>query len=269
MEAQRNVMSLVDKLLNTLDFTPRGQVIAREQDHCGEIIVSDHKGYRTLRFDGICEQSKMCISAPQVPVHNYIKTMLMAVAWQPPSAALILGLGGGGLVRALHAYDANMLLEVVELRQAVVSVARQYFTLPADQTVILHVADAADFLQAAVTQYYDLIFSDLYSAFTMDPQQGTQHFLEQCAARLSPQGWLVLNYHEVPDEDSLLYHSLHRVFNTVLYCVAPSGNVIIYASPADVETPLSLLRRLSAEIGPSFNCDLGYLSRKIERLHFS
>ena len=262
-------MSLVDKLLNSLDFSPRGHVIAREQDHCGEIIVSDHKGYRTLRFDGICEQSKMCISAPQVPVHNYIKTMLMAVAWQPPSAALILGLGGGGLVRALHAYDPNMLLEVVELREAVISVARSYFTLPADDRVILHVADAADFLRAPVTRQYDLIFSDLYSAFSMDPQQGTQSFLKQCATRLSPQGWLVLNYHEVPDENSLLYHSLHRVFNTVLYCVAPSGNVIIYANQDDIETPLSLLRRLSAEVGPVFNCDLNFLSRKIERLHFS
>lgn len=262
-------MSMVDKLLNSLDFSPRGQVIAREQDHCGEIIVSDHKGYRTLRFDGICEQSKMCIDAPQVPVHNYIKTMLMAVAWQPPSAALILGLGGGGLVRALHAYDPKMLLEVVELREAVVSVAQSYFTLPTDETVILRVADAGDFLRAPVTRLYDLIFSDLYSAFSMDPQQGTQSFLQRCAGRLSPQGWLVLNYHEVPDEDSLLYHSLHRVFNSVLYCVAPSGNVIIYAALAEIETPLNLLRRLSAEVGPSFNCDLGYLSRKIERLHFS
>ncbi|AGQ31109.1 MULTISPECIES: spermidine synthase [Serratia] len=262
-------MSLVDKLLNSLDFSPRGQVIARELDHCGEIIVSDHKGYRTLRFDGICEQSKMCISAPQVPVHNYIKTMLMAVAWQPPASALILGLGGGGLVRALHAYDANMLLEVVELRQAVVSVARRYFTLPAVHNITMHIADAADFLQAPAQRRYDLIFSDLYSAFTMDPQQGTQAFLAQCAERLSDPGWLVLNYHEVPDEGSLLYHSLHRVFNTVLYCVAPSGNVIIYAALANTETPLSLLRRLSAEVGPSFSCDLRYLSRKIERLHFS
>jgi len=262
-------MSIVDKLLNSLDFSPRGQVIAREEDHCGEIIVSDHKDYRTLRFDGICEQSKMCISAPQVPVHNYIKTMLMAVAWQPPSAALILGLGGGSLVRALHAYDPNMLLDVVELRPAVVSVARRYFTLPADETVTLHTADAADFLRAPATRQYDLIFSDLYSAFAMDPQQGTRNFLEQCAGRLSPQGWLVLNYHEVPDDSTLLYHSLHCAFKTVLYCVAPSGNVIIYATPVHVETPLSLLRRLSAAVGPTFGCDLGFLSRKIERLHFN
>jgi hypothetical protein len=73
----------------------------------------------------------------------------------------------------------------------------------------------------------------------------------------------------VPDDSTLLYHSLHCAFKTVLYCVAPSGNVIIYATPGHVETPLSLLRRLSAAVGPTFGCDLGFLSRKIERLHFN
>ncbi|CAI0716752.1 spermidine synthase [Serratia entomophila] len=262
-------MSLVDSLLSTLDFSPRGQVIARVEDHCGEIIVSDHKNYRTLRFDGICEQSKMSISNPALPIHNYIKAMLMAVAWQPPQAALILGLGGGSLVRALHACDPRVLLEVVELRAAVIAVAQRYFTLPPADTVTLHTADAADFVRNAGNRRYDLIFSDLYSAFAMDPQQGSQSFLENCAAHLTEGGWLVLNYHEVPNADTLLYHSLHRVFNSVLFCVAPSGNVIIYASSARVTLPLSRLRELAHTSGEIFGCDLGYLSRKIERLHFN
>ena len=54
----------------------------------------------------------------------------------------------------------------------------------------------------------------------------------------------MLNYHDLPDENSLLYHSLHRVFSTVLFCVAPSGNVIIYATLARVTLPLSALRNL-------------------------
>lgn len=66
-------------------------MIAREADARGEIIVSDHKDYRTLRFDGICEQSKMSLSNPAQPIHNYIKAMLMAVAPQPPTSALIPG----------------------------------------------------------------------------------------------------------------------------------------------------------------------------------
>lgn len=261
-------MSLVDSLLRTLDFSPRGQVIAREADAWGEIIVSDHKDYRTLRFDDICEQSKMSLSNPAQPIHNYIKAMLMAVAWQPPASALILGLGGGSLLRALHAFDPAMRLDVVELRAAVIAVARRYFTLPATDTISLRTADAMDFVRPPAEARYDLIFSDLYSAFAMDPQQGSQTFLENCAARLNDGGWLVLNYHDLPDENSLLYHSLHRVFNTVLFCVAPSGNVIIYATPARVTLPLSTLRTLAAGSGELFNCELGYLSRKIERLHF-
>ncbi len=44
--------------------------------------------------------------------------------------------------------------------------------------------------------------------------------------------------------------------------------MIIYATPAQVTLPLSALRSLAASSGELFNCELGYLSRKIERLHF-
>ena len=44
--------------------------------------------------------------------------------------------------------------------------------------------------------------------------------------------------------------------------------MIIYATLARVTLPLSALRNLAAGSGELFNCELGYLSRKIERLHF-
>lgn len=44
--------------------------------------------------------------------------------------------------------------------------------------------------------------------------------------------------------------------------------MIIYATLARVTLPLSALRNLAAGSSRLFNCELGYLSRKIERLHF-
>ncbi|MEX0632420.1 hypothetical protein M8494_11355 [Serratia ureilytica] len=133
----------------------------------------------------------------------------------------------------MHALDPAMRLDVVELRAAVIAVAPLFYAAGHRHHRACATADAMDFVRARpVETRYDLIFSDLYSAFAMDPQQGTQTFLENCAARLNDGGWLVLNYHDLPDENSLLYHSLQRIFGTVLFCVAPSGNVIIYATPA-------------------------------------
>lgn len=43
--------------------------------------------------------------------------------------------------------------------------------------------------------------------------------------------------------------------------------MIIYATLARVTLPLSALRTRAGS-GELFNCELGYLSRKIERLHF-
>ncbi|MEX0632419.1 hypothetical protein M8494_11350 [Serratia ureilytica] len=85
-------MSLVDSLLRTLDFSPRGGDRS-EADAWGEIIVSDHKDYRTPRSDGICEQSKMSLSNPAQPIHNYIKA-LMAVA-ATAELGVDFGVGGG------------------------------------------------------------------------------------------------------------------------------------------------------------------------------
>lgn len=69
-----------------------------------------------------------------------------------------------------------MRTDVVELRAAVIAVARRYFTLPATDTISLRTADAMDFVRPPAETRYDLIFSDLYSAFAMDPQQGSQTF---------------------------------------------------------------------------------------------
>ena len=137
-----------------------------------------------------------------------------------------------------------MRLDVVELRAAVIAVARRYFTLPATDTISLRTADAMDFVRPPAETRYDLIFRSLFGVCHGSAARQPDLPGNRCAAER--RGWLVLNYHDLPDENSLLYHSLHRVFSTVLFCVAPSGNVIIYATLARVTLPLSALRTAAA-----------------------
>ncbi|MEB6334404.1 spermidine synthase [Serratia rhizosphaerae] len=258
---------IVDDILQTLlDRDPPGQEIHREADEYGDIIVAEHKQYRILRFDDLYEQSKVNMRSPEVPIHHYIQAMLMAISWQEEGDVLLLGLGGGSLLRALHAYNPARRLDVVELRPRVLAVARSYFTLPDTNCVNYHIDDAERYLRQAQGRGYGVIFSDLYSAFSMSPLQGTEAFLERCRDALCDGGWLVLNYLEMPHDQTLLYHALYRVFTDVFFCETGSGNVVIYASRATNAYRLKALRTQAMRLSRDGVAEVGHLARYLTRL---
>ncbi len=88
-----------------------------------------------------------------------------------------------------------------------IAVARRSFTLLATDTISLRTADAArTFVRPPPRRATIRSFSDLYSAFAMDRSRQPDLPRKPSCARLND-GWLVLNYHDLPDENSLLYHS--------------------------------------------------------------
>lgn len=218
-------------LKELLGIARQEKVLYKTQDAWGEIIVGGWRQFRVLRFDDVFEQSKVNLLSPQTPVHHYVRAMMMVSYWCKPESVLLLGLGGGALLRALHAMNNALAVDVVELRPAVIDVAREWFTLPETDSIRYFPEDAVHFLMRETDARYPLIFADLYLAWEMDPLQGTESFLARCRARLHNDGWLVINYLSVPERDSLLYQALHRVFNAVFFCqVAEGGNVVIYAT---------------------------------------
>lgn len=240
----------------------RGDILATGQDEYGDITVIENTIYRIMTFDRVCEQSKMQHRHPALPVHNYIRAMLMAVALRSPERALILGLGGGCLPRALAARDPHCAMDVVELRPAVTEMARQYFSLPAGEHIHYHAGDAGQFIAQAEPDAYDLIFSDLYAADSMSPLQETVRFLQDCARALRPAGWLVVNYPQRPAANGPLMQALQQQFSTLLRCVVPSGNVVIYASNAPFDLSLSELQQQAKRAGYEFGIDTSGLVAK-------
>nr|WP_286088610.1 spermidine synthase [Enterobacter asburiae] len=231
----------------------------RTEDAWGEIIVAGWRQFRVLRFDEVFEQSKVNLLSPHVPVHQYIRAMLMATYWSSASPALLLGLGGGALLRALHAMDSAAVADVVELRPAVIEVARE------DTDTIRYFAeDAVSFLARETGARYPLIFADLYLAWEMDPLQGTETFLARCRALLQDDGWLVINYLTVPRSDTLLYRALYRVFSAVFICqLTEGGNVVIYATGCRQNTETL---RQQAVLNSGGDGHIRRLAQRLERL---
>lgn len=243
---------------------PQSKELARETDEYGDVIVSDYKHYRILRFDELNEQSKMSLHYPSMPIHHYIKAMLMAVAWQDAGPALLLGLGGGSLLRALYAYNNRVILDVVELRPLVVALAQHYFTLPQAEQITYYLENATDYLRRDNKPGYAFIFSDLYLAYFMDPLQGARNFLTLCKASLREDGWLVLNYQQAPRSNSALYCALYQLFTDVFCCRTDSGNVVIFAT--SVPCQLKILQTQALQLPGDIFGEMGQLARRLTRL---
>src|SRR5258708_13034877 len=111
--------------------------------------------------------------------------MTAGLLYRPePSSVLLVGLGGGALVRFLNHYFPDVHLDVVEIDPAVVEVARDYFgTRPVPGTRIL-VADGRDFL-ARSSERYDLILLDAH-LYPSELTDGTGHPLSLRTAPFYP-----------------------------------------------------------------------------------
>lgn len=256
-------MSISDPVKSLSPFRISGKRLARKEDEYGDVIVIESRTHLILTFDMIYEQSKMLKVSPSMPVHHYIRAMLMSLSFTPVENVLVLGLGGGCLVRAVNASNNKISQDVVEIREAVMCVAQKYFSLPDSSRAHYYVQDANDFMSRKNANRYDIIFSDLYSEDAMIPLQSMRSFLVSCADRLNDNGWLVINYHIPPDVYSLFSYTLHSLFKTVLYCTVPSGNTIIYASKTDIQTPLSKYEEWGNSVGEMFSCDVSDLSRRL------
>lgn len=213
----------------------RGEVTFQTEDALGKILVIDHRKHRILSFDSVFEQSKIDRSSPHLPVHEYNRAMLLPVAFAEPRHATILGLGGGSLVGALHHLLPTCTLHAVELRREVMKVARQFFSLPEASNIEITVADARRVLPELPGGGTDLILTDLYDAQRMSPAQAQRRFIEQCAEALGPNGWLAINYHQLPPENGPLFMYLRALFAVVLLFRSKTGNYVLYASKEPFE----------------------------------
>lgn len=135
----------------------------RTADELGEIVVSQQADKRLLSFASSLQQSSLFVTQPEKLVHEYTQIMLLGLIFNTPRHITVLGLGGGGLAHCLHHFFPQFTLQFVELRQAVIDIAYQWFDLPKSPQLQVACDDAYDYLCSAVDKNTDLILSDLLS----------------------------------------------------------------------------------------------------------
>ena len=107
-------------------------------------------------------QSRVNLTAPHTLMSPYARGMFASYLYQPhPRRVLIVGLGGGAMVRFLTHHEPQVHIDAVEIDPAVVRLADEYFGVRSGGNVRVHTADAVAFVESTMDRY-DLIFMDAF-----------------------------------------------------------------------------------------------------------
>lgn len=170
-----------------------GQRLVETRDEYGPIIVHQSGELRYLSFDGKVEQSCSYTSAPYRLRHVYTQAMMLALAFQPQAQRILaLGLGAGSLCNACLHVNPTVNIDAIELRQAIIDLAREEFGLSTDPRLRCYCADAKHWLESS-TRRYSCALIDLYDRDGMSPLQADPTFLDACKNHLKADGLAVFN----------------------------------------------------------------------------
>jgi spermidine synthase len=198
-------------------------------------------------------QSRIDLNAPQTLVSPYARRMFASYLYQPhPRRVLIVGLGGGAMVRFLTHHEPHVQIDAVEIDPAVVRLADQYFGVRTGGNVRVHTADAFSFIETT-TDRYDVIFMDAFLRPSADTDTTgvpsrlkTLEFLRRLKQALSPGGVVAFN---INDHDRMAddIASVAAAFGHVAaYSSPPAENKVVIATEGSMATDDELRARITA-----------------------
>ncbi|MEO5377664.1 MAG: methyltransferase domain-containing protein [Magnetococcus sp. DMHC-6] len=173
------------------------QVLHRSQWHHEIIEVVEKDGVRYLHFGNHMRQSAMSLEDPHHLVLPYTRHMMACLMFIPsPKRILMLGLGGGSMAKFLHHHFPQSSVDVVDINARVIAVAHQFFYMPKDERIRIHLIDGEQFIDQAQTgqkNVFDLILIDLFNAKGQVSSIHNAEFYQKCHQLLSPVGLIAIN----------------------------------------------------------------------------
>ena len=221
--------------------------------------VTEHGAWRQLKFERN-QQSSMALDDPFETDIEYVNYLHLPLAVKPdPASVLIVGLGGGSLVKRMWRDYPALSVDAVELDEQVVDIAREYFALPDDERIRVFIDDGRAFL-GYCAETYDLIVIDAFDDDHIPRPLTTEEFLRECRDHLSADGVIAYNViGAVNGAHSKPYRSFHRTVANVWrnVWVFPIGsadgvtdstrNMVMMASDVEMTTE-ELLERISTRV---------------------
>ncbi|XOV88820.1 MAG: spermidine synthase [Pseudomonadota bacterium] len=230
--------------------------IHREKSLYGNILVREQNSRRCLVFAvkrGDRNQTCMDLRDPKRLVFPYVRMTLAGLLVKPsPSRILMIGLGGGSIPVALSELYPEAQIDIVEIDEAVVRVAREYFNFAETDRMKVVVADGRVFVKRALLQQrqYDFVILDAFTGDYIPEHLMTMEFLQEIKALLPADGVLVANTFSTSalyDHESETYKAVFGEF--INFKMPITGNRVVIASLAGLPADATLRQR-AGEFAP-------------------
>lgn len=238
----------------------------RTEDEFGQVVVTEQGDKRTLNFGSDLQQTSLLMHKPYYLVHEYTQIMLLGLVFSDIKHITILGLGGGGLAHCLNYYHPQIVTRVVEIRQSVIDIAYQWFNLPQKANLKVYNSDACEYIKRAKPESIDLLLSDLYEAQGMNALQAQTEFIEQSTKALSGNGWMVINFHQMPDKESAVMKTINQNFSDVRICDVFIGNWILFCGKKESGYDKNEINERVRELAKQLDLPLMYYFKQLRKL---
>jgi spermidine synthase len=188
-------------------------------------------------------QSSLDLTEPDQLQVAYTRALFASFLFRhPQERVLIVGLGGGGMVRFIDLRLPDTRVEVVEIDPVVVALADQYFGTGPTPRVTIHTEDAFLFFGRNTSQY-DVIYMDAFLKPSVDAKADSEtarlktvSFLKTIKGQLVPGGVLACNLIAHRKETKADLAALRAVFPCVKTMkVSGTGNLAVFATGHEIE----------------------------------
>jgi spermidine synthase len=176
-------------------------------------LVRTAGGRRTLEFTPGDVQSEMLLARPHALTLAYARAMMCFALFVPrPRHVVMVGLGGGSLVKFCHRHFPHTRITVIELREDVIALRDQFHVPPDDGRLTVVHADAADYIKGLAGSA-DVLLVDGFDQHGLPAPLRTAKFYADCRAALAGGGVLAANVFSYDPAHDAIVERLDQAFD--------------------------------------------------------
>lgn len=256
-------------LMHEPSWAKEGQLRAQllDETYPKPFVIDDGKS-RYLYFNVRLMQSEMSLKAPNDLAIRYTQKMMAFLLFQPrPKRIVLIGLGGGSLIKFCYHKMPGTQLTAVELDPDVIAFRDTFLLPPDDERLQVLEADGAQFLETT-EKGIDALLVDAFDKTGFAPSLANREFFDNAYAKLSGNGVLVINLAGDKETYAGLIGEAMHVFDdqVIVISVPDDGNHVLYAfKERHFEPRWRWLHNYAKELRAKFGLDFPAFVQKMER----